>query len=100
MWGKRTVGIDGIGQVKPVGDSRAGIMERDSEGCREREREEEMEVEPVFEVHEVDLDYEFDAVMYFDFTRPETREEARLAELWFVSAAEYPPSREYFQLKP
>ncbi|KAF5478389.1 hypothetical protein F2P56_004951 [Juglans regia] len=67
-------------------------MERESEGCREREREEEMEVEPVFEVHEVDLDYEFSAAMYFDFTRPETREEARLAELWFMSAAEYPPS--------
>ncbi|KAG6636926.1 protein TPX2-like isoform X1 [Carya illinoinensis] len=67
-------------------------MERESEGCRERESEEEMEVEPVFEVHEVDLDYEFDAAMYFDFTRPETGEEARLAELWFVSAAEYTPS--------
>jgi hypothetical protein len=56
-----------------------------------------MEFEPVFEVREVDLDYEFDASMYFDFTRPETPAEACQVELWFESAIEYPPSRE---LKP
>ncbi|XP_042953681.1 protein TPX2-like isoform X4 [Carya illinoinensis] len=51
-----------------------------------------MEVEPFFEVHEVDLDYEFDAAMCFDFTRPETQAETLQAELWFQSAQEYPPS--------
>ncbi|XP_062145639.1 protein TPX2-like [Alnus glutinosa] len=51
-----------------------------------------MEFEPVFEVREVDLDYEFDASMYFDFTRPETPAEACQVELWFESAVEYPPS--------
>lgn len=56
-----------------------------------------MEVEPFFEVHEVDLDYEFDAAMCFDFTRPETQAETLQAELWFQSAQEYPPSRQYLQ---
>lgn len=51
-----------------------------------------MEVEQVFEVREVDLEYEFDASMYFDFTRDETQAEASEAELWFGSAMEYPPS--------
>lgn len=46
----------------------------------------------MFGVREVDLDYEFDAAMYFDFTRPESPAEARQAELWFESAVEYPPS--------
>ncbi|KAM3687139.1 hypothetical protein ACJW31_10G054700 [Castanea mollissima] len=53
----------------------------------------EMEVEPVFEVREVvDFDYEFEAAMYFDLSRAETRAEACEAELWFESAKEYPPS--------
>lgn len=46
----------------------------------------------MFEVYEVDLDYEFDAAMYFDFSRPEAQAEAHQAELWFASAEEYPPS--------
>ncbi|GKU95418.1 hypothetical protein SLEP1_g8782 [Rubroshorea leprosula] len=54
--------------------------------------EEEMEIEPVFEVREIDLDYEFDAARFFDFTREESFAEARAAELWFESAPSYPPS--------
>ncbi|XP_022152747.1 protein TPX2 isoform X2 [Momordica charantia] len=55
--------------------------------------DEEMEVETVvFEAYEVDVQYEFDAAMYFDFTREETCDEAREAELWFQSAGSYPPS--------
>uniref|UniRef100_A0A2N9EW76 TPX2 central domain-containing protein n=1 Tax=Fagus sylvatica TaxID=28930 RepID=A0A2N9EW76_FAGSY len=55
--------------------------------------DEEMEVEPVFEVREVDIDYEFEAAMYFDLSRAETQAEASEAELWFDSAKEYPPSQ-------
>ncbi|XP_023918011.1 protein TPX2 isoform X1 [Quercus suber] len=59
----------------------------------EMEMEMEMEVEPLFEVREVvDFDYEFEAAMYFDLSRAETRAEACEAELWFESAKEYPPS--------
>lgn len=59
------------------------------------EMEEEMEVEfMVFEAREVDLDYEFDAAMYFDFTLQESIAEAREAERWFDTALSYPPSRE------
>lgn len=57
------------------------------------EMEEDMEVEQVFTAHEVDIDYEFDAARYFNFTREETPVEARRAELWFESAKSYPPSR-------
>ena len=54
-----------------------------------------MEVEPVvFEAYEVDIEYEFDAARYFDFTREESFDEACQAELWFESAGSYPPSRE------
>lgn len=57
--------------------------------------DEEMEVEPViFEAYEVDIEYEFDAARYFDFTREESFDEASQAELWFQSAGSYPPSRE------
>ncbi|MQM11063.1 hypothetical protein Taro_043966, partial [Colocasia esculenta] len=41
---------------------------------------------------ELDLDYEFDASRYFDFSRPESPLAARAAELWFESAGSYPPS--------
>lgn len=55
--------------------------------------DEEMEVEPVvFEAYEVDIEYEFDAARYFDFTREESFDEACQAELWFQSAGSYPPS--------
>lgn len=68
---------------------------------REKKMEVEMEVEPVFDVREVvDFDYEFEAAMYFDLSRAETRAEACEAELWFESAKEYPPSRQYLYLKP
>ncbi|KAG6780987.1 hypothetical protein POTOM_013867 [Populus tomentosa] len=46
----------------------------------------------VFEAREVDLDYEFDAAMYFDFTLQESIAEAREAERWFDTALSYPPS--------
>ncbi|XVE57783.1 hypothetical protein DITRI_Ditri04bG0117300 [Diplodiscus trichospermus] len=54
--------------------------------------EEEMEMEPVFEVREIDLDYEFDAARFFDFTSEESPAEAGEAELWFESEPSYPPS--------
>ncbi|XP_050141585.1 protein TPX2-like isoform X2 [Malus sylvestris] len=56
------------------------------------EMEDDMEVEEVFMAQEADVDYEFDAARYFDFTREETPAEARRAELWFESAKSYPPS--------
>lgn len=43
-----------------------------------------------------DFDYEFDAVRYFDFTRPESIEDGTEAESWFESARSYPPSRKHF----
>lgn len=57
------------------------------------EEDEDAEIEHVFVAHEIDLDYEFDAARFFDFTRPETPAEARQAELWFQNAPSYPPSR-------
>ncbi|KAM7531201.1 hypothetical protein LguiB_034611 [Lonicera macranthoides] len=56
--------------------------------------EEEMEDTFVFTftAMEIDLDYEFDAVRYFDFSREESAAEARQAELWFESVGSYPPS--------
>lgn len=45
---------------------------------------------------EIDLDYEFDAAQFFDFTRPESISEAQEAERWFESASSYPPSRKHF----
>ncbi|KAG5228444.1 protein TPX [Salix suchowensis] len=57
------------------------------------EMEEEMEVEfMVFEAREVDLDYEFDAPKYFDFTRRESTAEARDVQRWFNTAPSCPPS--------
>ncbi|XP_042477134.1 uncharacterized protein LOC122058579 [Macadamia integrifolia] len=41
---------------------------------------------------EIDFDYEFDSCRYFDFSRKETPAEAREVELWFETAASYPPS--------
>ncbi|KAM6556937.1 hypothetical protein CsatB_003956 [Cannabis sativa] len=58
----------------------------------EMEEDMEVEAEPVFEAVEIDLEYEFDAVRFFDFTREETLSEACEAELWFESAKSYPPS--------
>ncbi|RVW46111.1 Protein TPX2 [Vitis vinifera] len=45
-----------------------------------------------FEAQEIDLDYEFDAPQFFDFTRPESSEDAQEAECWFESAESYSPS--------
>ncbi|XP_027918290.1 protein TPX2-like isoform X1 [Vigna unguiculata] len=55
------------------------------------EEDEDAEIEHVFVAHEIDLDYEFDAARFFDFTRPETPAEAHQAEFWFQTAASYPP---------
>ncbi|KAL3647245.1 hypothetical protein CASFOL_008213 [Castilleja foliolosa] len=52
----------------------------------------EEEAEYSFTVYEIDLDYEFDAVCFFDFSRDELPLETRQAELWFDSAGSYPPS--------
>lgn len=63
--------------------------------------DEEMEdstVEYMFTAIEIDLDYEYDAVRFFDFTREESLAEARQAELWFDTAETYPPSRKFVLL--
>ncbi|XP_071918277.1 uncharacterized protein [Coffea arabica] len=56
--------------------------------------DEDMEESEVytFTAVEIDLDYEFDAVRYFDFSREESLAEAHEAELWFETATTYPPS--------
>ena len=76
--------------------------------CMEKEKETEMEMEmemdeemeevtdQPFDSDEIDFDYEFDAAMYYDFTRPETEMEMRGAEDWFKFAGTYPPSRKHF----
>lgn len=67
-----------------------------------REMDEEMEdiVMFTFTAVEIDLDYEFDAARYFDFSREESLAEAREAELWFKSKGSYPPSRKCSISKP
>lgn len=57
------------------------------------------EIAEPFVAVEIDLDYEFDAVRYFDFSRDESPAEARQAELWFESAKSYPPSRKCLKTK-
>ncbi|KAJ0263467.1 Cell cycle regulated microtubule associated protein [Hirschfeldia incana] len=54
------------------------------------EMDEDMEM--VFEVREVDMEYEFDAARWFDFTRTESPAESQSAEFWFHSAPSYAPS--------
>ncbi|KAI7731056.1 hypothetical protein M8C21_014423 [Ambrosia artemisiifolia] len=49
-------------------------------------------LEFTFTAVEIDIDYEYDAPRFFDFARKETVHEAREAEMWFASAASYPPS--------
>ncbi|XP_044468805.1 protein TPX2-like [Mangifera indica] len=60
------------------------------------EMDEGMEVYTMkaFKVEEFvfDIDYEFDAAQYFDFSQPETSEDTMEAERWFESAAGCPPS--------
>ncbi|KAL0393422.1 UNVERIFIED_CONTAM: hypothetical protein Slati_4308400 [Sesamum latifolium] len=60
----------------------------------------EEEVEYNFTAYEIDLDYEFDASRFFDFSRAESPMEARQAELWFDSAGSYPPSPFVARLVP
>ncbi|KAL0659569.1 hypothetical protein Bca4012_080154 [Brassica carinata] len=43
-------------------------------------------------VFEVELEYEFDAARWFDFTREESPAESQSAEFWFHSAPSYTPS--------
>ncbi|KAL2543511.1 Cell cycle regulated microtubule associated protein [Forsythia ovata] len=50
------------------------------------------DVEYSFTAYEIDLDYEFDAARFFDFSRAESTWEERQAELWFDTAGSYPPS--------
>ncbi|KAK7251189.1 hypothetical protein RIF29_34161 [Crotalaria pallida] len=52
----------------------------------------EGEIQHVFVAHEIDLDYEFDAPRFFDFTRPESPSQAHHSQLWFLDAPSYPPS--------
>ncbi|KAG7986672.1 hypothetical protein I3843_03G092600 [Carya illinoinensis] len=52
-----------------------------------------------FVAEEIDLDYEFDAARFYDFTRAETDLEALKAERWFESAHSYPPSPLMVKLK-
>ncbi|CAN6705582.1 unnamed protein product [Malus baccata var. baccata] len=50
-------------------------------------------VREAFEGGEIDMDYEFDAPKFYDFTRPETGREGEEAEEWLRSAGGYQPSR-------
>lgn len=63
--------------------------------------EEELEefVRETFAVEEIDMDYEFDAAKFFDFSRVETDSEAGEAERWFETSGNYPPSRRLFSSK-
>lgn len=61
--------------------------------CEEMDEEMEDVFQQSFQCFEIDLDYEFDASRFFDFTRPESPWEARAAELWFETAACHLPSR-------
>ncbi|EOA17867.1 hypothetical protein CARUB_v10006272mg [Capsella rubella] len=57
------------------------------------EMDEDMEIEPmVFQAREIDLEYEFDAARWYDFTREELPAESQHAEFWFHSAPSYAPS--------
>ncbi|XP_010455620.1 PREDICTED: protein TPX2-like [Camelina sativa] len=68
-------------------------METETETETETESDEDMDTDMmVFEVTEIDLEYEFDAARWFDFTREELALESRAAELWFQTAQSYPPS--------
>ncbi|KAL6556327.1 hypothetical protein OROGR_005615 [Orobanche gracilis] len=58
------------------------------------------EVEYTFTAYEINLDYEFDAARFFDFSRDESPLEARQSELWFNSAGSYPPSPFVSRLAP
>ncbi|XP_050152913.1 uncharacterized protein LOC126627411 isoform X3 [Malus sylvestris] len=60
----------------------------------EREMDEEMVefAREAFEGDEIDMDYEFDAPKFYDFTRPESDWEAEEAEEWLRSAGGYQPS--------
>ncbi|XP_045792475.1 protein TPX2-like isoform X2 [Trifolium pratense] len=58
----------------------------------EEEENDDAEIQHVFVAHEIDLDYEFDAARFFDFTRPESSFESHQAQLWFQTAPNYPPS--------
>ncbi|KAL5570047.1 hypothetical protein UlMin_026622 [Ulmus minor] len=47
---------------------------------------------------EIDMDYEFDAARFYDFTRDETNWEIEEAEQWFEFAGSYLPSPFFFKL--
>ncbi|XP_050936861.1 protein TPX2-like isoform X3 [Cucumis melo] len=68
---------------------------------KEMETDEEMKevYDKPFVWEEIDLDYEFDVAMYYDFTRPETEKEIKEAEDWFKFAGTYPPSPFVLKLK-
>lgn len=46
-----------------------------------------------FSFEEFDIDFEFDAPRFYDFSRPELDSETEEIEIWFESAGNYPPSR-------
>lgn len=62
----------------------------------EEEYLEEFVIEPFVGGEELDLNYEFDAPRFHDFTLPETDLEAFEAGRWFDSTKIYPPSRKHF----
>lgn len=46
-----------------------------------------------FSFEEFDIDFEFDAPRFYDFSRPELDSETEEIEIWFESSGNYPPSR-------
>ncbi|XP_030947094.1 protein TPX2-like isoform X4 [Quercus lobata] len=61
----------------------------------EEEYLEEFVIEPFVGGEELDLNYEFDAPRFHDFTLPETDLEAFEAGRWFNSTKTYPPSHSF-----
>ncbi|CAA0401192.1 unnamed protein product [Arabidopsis thaliana] len=45
-----------------------------------------------FSLEKFDIDFEFDAPRFYDFSKPELDSETEETELWFQSAGNYPPS--------
>ncbi|KFK27956.1 hypothetical protein AALP_AA8G453000 [Arabis alpina] len=45
-----------------------------------------------FSFEEFDIDFEFDAPKFYDFSRPELDSETTEIEMWFESSGNYPPS--------
>lgn len=79
---------------------KSGFFDLGEKGEEEvQEMEEFYAIEEKIEAGEINEEYEFDAPMFYDFTRSETDSEVAEAELWFQSAGSCPPSPFAIKLK-